>query len=445
MTTSGAGPQLLTQPPARLIAGAGVLLPLLGRACGARAIAIRAGDGPWTAAEACGVGDEDAFWALLPIVAGPSSRDLSVIARVTMRDGEHESELARIVVDGVDPAAGAPAESPSDAAIAVCLPTHEPDPELLQRQIESLRAQTLGDWVCLVADDGSSPAGLAVVREAIGSDARFVLREFAGRAGVYRHVERALGALPAGPGLVALCDQDDRWAPDKLERLVATLAADPGALLAHGDQRIVDREGRVLATSSWTDRSRSEDRLRDLVTANTVTGAASLLRRSVLSDALPFPPPIGPDAFHDHWLALVAAATGRVAFTDAIVGDYVQHEGNVLGHRPLRGPRSPAPRRERWQASYVDVLLWRQALAGTLLLRFADRLDDRDRRELARTAAGARAPLTLAGRALAGATRPRRTLGHEWRALRGALWLVQARRASTPIDPDGPFRGLGER
>lgn len=437
MTRSGAGPDLLTRLPASLAAGAGVLLPLLGQAPGARALALRAGDGPWVPAEACGVGAADLFWGLLPLTGAAAAASRSVTVRVTGTDrATSEHPLCEVVIDAAAPERP-PATEPG--LVAICLPAYEPDPELLRAQLGSLRAQTHERWVCHIADDASSPAARVLLREAIADDARFVLHEHGARAGVYRNVERGLASLPPQAGLVALCDQDDRWAPDKLERLVAALDADPAATLAHSDVRIVDRAGTVLAPTAWTERSRSEDRLRDLVTANTVTGAAALLRRAVVDRALPFPVPIGPDAFHDHWLALSAAAAGRIAYVDAALADYVQHEGNVLGHRPRRGPRSPAPRRERWQASYTDVLLWRQVLAGTLLLRDAGELSARDRRELGRTAAGPRAPLTLAGRALAGATRPRRTLGHEWRALRGALWLAEARHGGAPAAADGPL------
>ena len=434
MASSRAGLELLSRPPASLAAGAGLVLPLLGRDRGGEPVELRAGSGRWQAAEACGVAPGGLFWALVPLQGPPGS---SVELRGRTRATGGGEVLARLQLE-----AGPPAADGDERRIAICLPTFEPDPALLRGQLDSLRAQTHPEWICHVHDDASSPGARAVLREAIAGDRRFVLHEHGERAGVYRNVERALAALPAGAGLVALCDQDDRWAPDHLERLAALLHRDPRAALAHGDLRITDREGRVLAPSAWTERRRSEDRLRDLVTANTVTGSASLLRRRAVAAALPFPVPFGPDAFHDHWLALTAAATGTIAFTPQPVGDYVQHAGNVLGHRPLRGPRSSAPRAVRWQASAVEVLLWRQSLAATILLRWADRLLPRDRRELERTAAGPHAPLTLAARAAGGALRPRRTLGHEWRALRGALWLAAARRGRVSADLDGPLGAL---
>ena len=36
--------------------------------------------------------------------------------------------------------------------------------------------------------------------------------------------------------------------------------------------------------------------------------------------------------YHDHWLALVAASTGRIAYVDRPLYDYVQHPEAVIGH-----------------------------------------------------------------------------------------------------------------
>ena len=38
--------------------------------------------------------------------------------------------------------------------------TYEPPAELLERQLESLRAQTHTDWICVISDDASEPGGV---------------------------------------------------------------------------------------------------------------------------------------------------------------------------------------------------------------------------------------------------------------------------------------------
>ena len=68
-----------------------------------------------------------------------------------------------------------------------------------------------------------------------------------------------------------------------------------------------------------------------LLSANCVTGAASLFPRDLLDDALPLPPAQFMH-YHDHWLALTALALGDIRYVARPLYDYVQHEHATLGH-----------------------------------------------------------------------------------------------------------------
>ena len=100
----------------------------------------------------------------------------------------------------------------------------------------------------------------------------------------------------------------------------------------------------------WQGRRNNYTSLASLLLANTVTGAATLLRRELLDVVLPFPPRT-PDAFHDQWIAAAALATGKIAYVARPLQDYVQHESASLGHaaavrgyRPTRLLRHGTPR-----------------------------------------------------------------------------------------------------
>ncbi len=69
-------------------------------------------------------------------------------------------------------------------------------------------------------------------------DPRFVLSPSPERLGFYRNFERAMSMAPAAADFVTLCDQDDSWHPDKLERLIAGIG---GAQLAYSDARVVNQ------------------------------------------------------------------------------------------------------------------------------------------------------------------------------------------------------------
>src|SRR6185312_13059113 len=127
----------------------------------------------------------------------------------------------------------------------------------------------------------------AALESAVSGDRRFVVSRSPRRLGFYRNFERALALAPLGAEYVALADQDDRWHPDKLGRLIAELGP---ARLVYSDARIVDRDGTVLADTYWASRTNNHTDLLSLLVANAVTGAASLFRRELLDYALPFPP-----------------------------------------------------------------------------------------------------------------------------------------------------------
>jgi hypothetical protein len=214
---------------------------------------------------------------------------------------------------------------PSEGRGAVVLAAYRPDPELFAVQLRSIRDQTRGDFRCLVGADGGQGAVRALVDEIVGDDPRFEVVGWDDNLGFYLNFERLLAAVPDDVAWVALSDQDDRWYPDKLERLVPLL---DHATLATGQARVV----------SWPDGRVVLDRTRrrvvpaeDLVFENQVTGSLSVFRRELLDTALPFPRLHTVTQLHDHWLALCAVAVGSYAVCDDLVQDYVQHGGNVVG------------------------------------------------------------------------------------------------------------------
>ncbi len=116
--------------------------------------------------------------------------------------------------------------------IAICMATYDPPLDLFRRQIESIRAQTYENWVCVISDDRSSPARLAEMRGVLADDERFSLTPGAHRLGFYGNFERALALAPPEAELLAMCDQDDRWYPEKLDVLESSMEAGPSSSTA---------------------------------------------------------------------------------------------------------------------------------------------------------------------------------------------------------------------
>jgi hypothetical protein len=379
------------------------------------------------------------FWATV-VVEPPA--EIAVVARLA---GGRELTAPLGRVDVAPPPWPTSLGGARDGLIAVCMATFEPDEGRLRAQLDSLRAQTEPNWVCVISDDGSTPERLAAIEAAVAGDERFTMSRSSRRLGVYRNFERALRMAPVEADLLAPCDQDDVWHPDKLAALRAGLGA---AQLVYSDQRLVDPDGRVLRATLWEGRRNERGNLGSLLVANTVTGAAMLLRRSVLERALPFPDAPG-IVLHDHWLALVALASGGIAYVDRQLYDYVQHRDAVFGD--VGGE----PRARPWRAArgaYFLGYLGRDVLARTLLARCATTLEPAQRRTLERFVAApdsAPAFAWLAARPLRALWGRNETLGTELDLVRGILWrrllpllAVGARRPGRrPLDARFPDEG----
>ncbi len=339
------------------------------------------------------------FWATVP-VRMPERGSVDVRIRASLDDGTvEEFPLEPILAaEGDEPALG---DGVPSASLAVCMATFEPDEELLATQIESIRGQTDQDWICLISDDASSPESYERLLAIVGDDPRFVVSRSRTRLGFYRNFERALHLVPAGVELIALSDQDDRWYEDKLATLRAALG---DAQLVYSDQRIVDRDGNVVAPTYWSgERANNHSSLASLLVANTITGAASLFRRELLGIALPFPDPPG-QQYHDQWLGLAALSIGKIAYVDRPLYDYVQHHAAALGHegantasedarpRGLRGLLSSA---RGSRAAYFFAYTRIRLLAETLLLRGSGRIAATKARTLRRMARAESSPLGI--------------------------------------------------
>ncbi len=266
----------------------------------------------------------------LPPVSGPE--DKSVRLRLVTRDGAVlERDIGRLTLlpgDGRTPVAVAwPDEE--GPRVAICMATHNPPLGLFAAQIESIKAQTHRNWICIVADDASPEFALQRMAPLL-DDPRFVFLPHRDRLDFYGNFERALRAVPADADFVALSDQDDRWHPDKIATLLDAMDAE--AQLVYADVRIVDGEGRARSDTFWVTRRNNFTSLASLMAANTVMGAASLFRASLLAQVLPFPERLGA-AYHDHWIGLNALVAGGIRYVDRPLHDYVQHGDNVIGHK----------------------------------------------------------------------------------------------------------------
>ena len=133
---------------------------------------------------------------------------------------------------------------PSQPSVSIIVPAHNSEGHIRQT-LESIRAQSLQDWECVVVDDGSSDNTCAVVEAVCAADGRVrLVRQSRGGASTARN----RGFLESSPAseYVSFMDADDVWESSALETLVRRLSEFPEAVGAHGIAEFIDAGGRPL-------------------------------------------------------------------------------------------------------------------------------------------------------------------------------------------------------
>jgi len=204
----------------------------------------------------------------------------------------------------------------------------------LREQLDSVLAQT-GTVIEIIAlDDASTDGSTGLLSQYAARDPRIRFIRNTDNLGPSRSFERAMALCDNA--FIALCDQDDIWAADKLSRLLSAIGS---ADLAYCDSEYVDAAGASTGQRISNDMTMMSGRepLRFLF-ANSVSGHAALVRRTLFDAARPFPEGV----FHDWWLALCAAARGGIVYVDEPLVRFRRHDGafSTLG-RDKAGRRPP--------------------------------------------------------------------------------------------------------
>lgn len=224
--------------------------------------------------------------------------------------------------------------------VSVVLATYN-GAQYLDEQLETLNHQTRLPDELVVVDDASTDRTVEIL-ESFARRARFPVEVVAQRehAGTCATFEEAL-RLSRGE-ILLICDQDDRWMPEKVAVMTERMAAQPEALLAFSDAVLVDSTGDLLSRSRWRVSGfgprewelMARDPLGQLLARQVVSGCTAAIRRSLVDVLLPFPEglhPALPDMMYDRWMSLVAAAAAPVVTIPERLVEYRIHPGQQIG------------------------------------------------------------------------------------------------------------------
>ena len=205
----------------------------------------------------------------------------------------------------------------------------------LQQQLDSIAEQTLPPDELVVCDDGSSDTTEEIVERfrGLAPFPVFFYRN-AHTLGSTRNFQQAVQLCRSD--VIALCDQDDVWSPEKLALLGAVLKESPELAGVFSNASLMNEQGAPQPGDLWQRQGftalrqgsfNRQTAFDQLIQRDTVTGATLLFRASYLPLLVPFPA----EWVHDGWIALLLAAAAEIRPLAARSMTYRLHARQQIG------------------------------------------------------------------------------------------------------------------
>ncbi|MDP1762777.1 MAG: glycosyltransferase family 2 protein [Sediminibacterium sp.] len=200
----------------------------------------------------------------------------------------------------------------------------------LAQQIQSLLDQTVVPNEIIICDDASTDHTLAIIKQ-FSSHPQIKYNVNGTRLGVVRNFKKAVSLATPGH-YIALCDQDDIWLPEKIEKSIHALSIiDDGhtPAMIYSDLVLISSNEEVLNPS--VDNELGHDKykhcLQTLLFGNFVLGCTVMMNmqmRERFSDI-----PENKSFNHDAWITLIAFSFGKVSSLNRPYIKYRSHDNNV--------------------------------------------------------------------------------------------------------------------
>jgi glycosyltransferase involved in cell wall biosynthesis len=209
--------------------------------------------------------------------------------------------------------------------------------DYLAEQLNSIIEQTCKDWQLLIRDDGSTDGTPEIIKSYI--------RQYPHKIRLLSDPEGHLAASGSffrllkdtGADYIMFADQDDVWLPDKIEislKKMKEMEKKHGIdtpLLVHSDLKVADTQLNVLSGSFWRYQHLNPQTsvvFSRLLMQNTVTGCTMLINDTLRRKIVTAQERI---IVYDWWIALIAAAFGKIDYVNAPTVLYRQHMQNTVG------------------------------------------------------------------------------------------------------------------
>jgi len=213
--------------------------------------------------------------------------------------------------------------------VSVVIATYNGE-RFLEQQINSVLAQTIKPAEIVVCDDDSTDNTIAIL-EKFSTNHQLKYYRNTKRMGVVENFKKAVSLATPG-NYIALCDQDDIWLPQKIEKSIEALSKiDDGIspAMIYSDLILIDSDEHLLNPS--VDNELGHDKyhhcLETLLFGNFVLGCTVMMNESMRKFFSDIPKN---KAFnHDTWITLIAFTFGKVSRLNQPYIMYRSHADNV--------------------------------------------------------------------------------------------------------------------
>ncbi|WCF07860.1 glycosyltransferase family 2 protein [Paenibacillus thiaminolyticus] len=202
----------------------------------------------------------------------------------------------------------------------------------LAEQLDSLLKQSHSYFLITIRDDGSSDSTTAIIREYVSHYPHKIEAFFENNVGVIASFFELLTKhVHKDTDYICLCDQDDVWMSDKLERGLHALGGHTGNMpMMHitSTQMVNDM---LQPLNCWPPAPRRGPSFFNALIENIAVGATMMINRptiEMMQRHVPHPEHI---VMHDWWAYLVVSAFGKVIYDEKPSILYRQHQRNVVG------------------------------------------------------------------------------------------------------------------
>ncbi len=202
----------------------------------------------------------------------------------------------------------------------------------IREQLESLYSQTVEDFTVYIHDDGSEDATADILEEFKGKyPDRTVLVEGGPTGGAKFNFWFLLSRVEAD--IYFLCDQDDIWVPEKVEKERAVLQKTEMPTVVFSDMKVVDGQGVEIAPSfiRYTGCDAALCSYPQLIIDNIAAGTTMAFNRRLRDAVVNAGIDIGAVEMHDGIIMAAGDLLGQVVCMEEPLVYYRQHGGNEVG------------------------------------------------------------------------------------------------------------------